>query len=64
MDVQYKQYQLVSDRSLWPRLVHRVLAATVKFAEQLGIPAPEEYNAVHANFYPDGDANVPFSFVG
>lgn len=56
--VQYKNYQLVSDSASWPTLVHRVLAATVDFARQLKVPKPEEYKAVHANYYPDGDASV------
>ena len=56
--LQYKNYQLVSDRTMWPQLVGRVLSATVQFAKQLGVDSPDEYNAVHANFYPDGDASV------
>jgi len=56
--VKYKSYQLVSDRNTWPKLVSRVLDATVEFARQLGVESPEDYNAVHANFYPDGDASV------
>lgn len=56
--VKYKQYQLFSDTAEWPALAHRVLSATVQFAKQLGIDAPNEYNAVHANFYPNGDASV------
>ena len=44
--------------AVWPRLVHRVLEATRAFAAQLGIPDPNEYQGVHANFYPDGNSKV------
>jgi len=57
-DVQYKAYELWKDKSEWPGLVHRVLYATQAFAAMLGVPHPEEYTGVHANFYPDGDASV------
>lgn len=57
--VQYKQYQLVQDNSQWPSIVHRVLEATRQFAAQLGVPNPEEYTGVHANYYADGDSKVP-----
>lgn len=56
--VQYKNYQLVPDSASWPTLVHRVRAATVDFARQLGVPRPEEYTGVHANYYPDQFAGV------
>ena len=56
--VQYKQYQLISDTSRWPALVTRVLDATIDFARQLGVDNPQEYNAVHGNFYPNGHASV------
>jgi alkylated DNA repair dioxygenase AlkB len=57
--VQYKRYQLVKDESQWPSIVHRVREATRQFAAQLGIPNPEEYTGVHANYYVDGDSKVP-----
>ena len=56
--IQYKSYQLWSDESQWPALVHRVRDATQIFAAMLGVPNPQEYTGVHANFYPDGDASV------
>ena len=38
--------------------MRKVLAKTKEFAEQLGVPNPEEYIGVHANYYPDGDSSV------
>ena len=56
--VKYKSYPLISDHDQWPSLVKRVLSVTQEFAEQLGDPNPEMYNAVHANYYPRGDSSV------
>lgn len=57
-DVQYKNYQLVPSSVEWPKLVQKALDATRAFAAQLGIPNPEEYTGVHANYYPTGDSSV------
>ena len=50
---QYAKYQLVSDESKWPSIVKRVRDATQAFAAQIGIPNPEEYTGVQANYYAD-----------
>jgi len=50
---QYAKYQLVYDESRWPSIVKRVRDATQMFAAQLGIPNPEEYTGVQANYYAD-----------
>ncbi len=55
--VHYKDYDLVLPPR-WPALVRRTIAATQAFATQLGIPHPEEYDAVHGNYYPDEGAGV------
>ena len=54
----YKTYQLFEDATKWPRLVQKVIDATQVFAEALQVAHPEEYVAVHANYYEDGDAGV------
>lgn len=60
--VKYKTYQLISDESVWPSIVKRVREATQAFAAQLGIPNPEEYMGVHANYYADEmDSVTPHS---
>lgn len=56
--VKYKAYELWNDVSKWPALVTRVLDATQRFAAMLGVPNPQEYTGVHANYYPDGDSSV------
>jgi alkylated DNA repair dioxygenase AlkB len=56
--VQYARYTLMSDENKWPSLVHRVIQATQAFAAELGIANPEEYNAVHGNYYEDEGAGV------
>ena len=57
--VQYKRYQLKKpNEEKWPSIVDRVLEATKQFALQLGIENPDEYNAVHANYYKDGSNSV------
>ena len=55
----YKNYQLVSDRATWPKLVHEALDFVRAMAAELGIPNPEAYTGAHANLYPDGDSKVP-----
>lgn len=55
---QYKSYQRISDPLCWPPLVARVLEATVALARQLGVPRPEEYNSVHANYYQGASSSI------
>jgi alkylated DNA repair dioxygenase AlkB len=54
----YKQYQLFSNVDEWPSLVNIVLAFTQQLATGLQIPNPDKYNAVHTNYYADGDSTV------
>ena len=56
--VKYKSYEHHADEGKWPALVKIVLNATQQFATQLGIPNPEEYQGVHANYYADGNSCV------
>ena len=49
--VKYKTYQHFPNEAEWPSVVERVRKATQAFAAQLGIPNPEEYTGVHANYY-------------
>jgi alkylated DNA repair dioxygenase AlkB len=56
--VKYKTYQHVPNEAEWPSVVERVRKATQAFAAQLGIPNPEEYTGVHANYYADAMDSV------
>ena len=56
--IQYKNYELIKDESIWPPLVKHVLEATKHFATLLGMEKPEEYTGVHANLYPDALSSV------
>jgi alkylated DNA repair dioxygenase AlkB len=56
--VQYARYKLISERARWPTLVSRVIEATQAFAAELGIEHPEEYDAVHGNYYQCENAGV------
>lgn len=56
--VKYKNYPLISNEAEWPSIVRRVRDTTRVFAAELGIPNPEEYDGVHANYYGDAMDSV------
>ena len=56
--VKYKNYPLISNEAEWPSIVKRVRDTTRVLAAELGIPNPEEYDGVHANYYGDAMDSV------